>query len=73
MPILPTPAVMNVVDFYKDIDEDVESMFDKNAYSKDAAWPHLINKNKKVVGLMKNELGGKSRPSLLSNLCLQEC
>ena len=43
-------------DFYKDIAEDVEARFDTSAYSNNRPLP--IGKNKKVIGLMKDELGG---------------
>ncbi|XP_057297643.1 uncharacterized protein LOC130628676 [Hydractinia symbiolongicarpus] len=46
-------------DFYRDIADDVESRFDTSAYTKDDNRPLPIGKNKKVVGLMKDELGGK--------------
>ena len=47
-------------DFYKDIAEDIEARFDTSAYSNNIAdnRPLPIGKNKKVIGLMKNELGG---------------
>ena len=44
-------------DFYKDIAEDVETRFDTSGYEPDR--PLLIEKNEKVIGLMKDELGGK--------------
>ena len=44
-------------DFYKDIAEDVEARFDTSAYSNNRPLP--IGKNKKVIGLMKDELGGE--------------
>ena len=43
-------------DFYKDIAEDVKERFDTSNFSYDRPLP--INMNKKVVGLMKDELGG---------------
>ena len=46
-------------DFYKDIANDVETRFDTNGYSKEDTRPLPIGKNKKVVGLMKDQLGGK--------------
>ncbi|XP_057308045.1 uncharacterized protein LOC130645936 [Hydractinia symbiolongicarpus] len=46
-------------DFYRDIADDVEARFDTKANSKDDNRPLLIGKNKKVVGLMKDELNGK--------------
>ena len=44
-------------DIYKDIAEDVETRFDTSNYELDRLLPK--GKNKKVTGLMKNELGGK--------------
>ena len=46
-------------DFYEDIAPDVETRFDTSGYSKKDAWPLPIGLNKKVIGLMKDELGGK--------------
>ena len=43
-------------DFYKDIADDVESRFDTSGYVPDRPLP--VGKNKKVIGLMKDELGG---------------
>ena len=42
---------------YKGIEEDVETRFDTSSYELDR--PLLIGKMKKVIGLMKDELGGK--------------
>ena len=44
-------------DFYKDIGDDVEKRFDTSNYEINRPLP--IGKNKKVIGLMKDELGGK--------------
>ena len=44
-------------DFYKDIADDVEKRFDTSNYDVDKPLP--TGKNKKVIGLMKDELGGK--------------
>ena len=44
-------------DFYKDIANDVDKKFDTSNY--DCNRPLPIGKNKKVIGLMKDELGGK--------------
>ena len=44
-------------DFYKDIANDVEKRFDTSNYECDRPLP--IGKNKKVIGLMKGELGGR--------------
>ena len=43
--------------FYVDIAADVEARFDMNSYIPDRPLP--VGKNKKVIGLMKDELGGK--------------
>ena len=43
-------------DFYKDIEEDVKERFDTSNFSYDRPLP--IDMNKKVVGLMKDEIGG---------------
>ena len=44
-------------DVYQDIADDVEKRFDTSNY--DVNRPLPLGKNKKVIGLMKNELGGK--------------
>ena len=44
-------------DFYKDITNDVGKRFDTSNY--EANRPLPTGKNKKVIGLMKDELGGK--------------
>ena len=44
-------------DFYEDIANDVEKRFDTSNY--DVNRPLPTGKNKKVTGLMKDELGGK--------------
>ena len=44
-------------DFYKDIADDVEKRFDTSNYEVDRPLP--TGKNKKVIGLMKDELGEK--------------
>ena len=51
--------VMNIKinDFYKDITNDVEKRFDTSNYEVNRPLP--TGKNKKVIGLMKEELGGK--------------
>ena len=52
--------VMNIKsdDFYKDIASDVERLFDTSNYDKKDERPLPIGKNKKVIGLFKDELGG---------------
>ena len=47
-------------DFYKDIASDVERWFDTLNYDKKDNRPLPIGKNKKVIGLFKDELDGKS-------------
>ena len=44
-------------DIYKDIAKDVETRFDTSSFEIDRSLPK--GKNKKVIGLMKNELGGQ--------------
>ena len=44
-------------DFYKDIASDVENRFDTSNYEVNRPLP--TGKNKKIIGLMKDELGGK--------------
>ena len=43
--------------FYEDIASDVENRFDTSNYEVNRPLP--MGKNKKVIGLMKDELGGK--------------
>ena len=43
-------------DFYKDIVHDVEDRFDTSGYKDNRSLP--VGKNKKIIGLMKDELGG---------------
>ena len=43
-------------DFYKDIADDVVKRFDTSNYEVNRPLP--TGKNKKVIGLMKDELGG---------------
>ena len=46
-------------DFYRDIADDVEKWFDVPNYSEDDKRALPIGMNKKVIGLFKDELGGK--------------
>ena len=60
-------------DFYKDIAKDVKDRFDTSGYNPDGncvprttGWSHRplpVGLNKKVIGLMKDELGGKKMNS----------
>ena len=45
-------------DFYEDIANDIEKLFDTSNYDEDDKRPLPIGKNKKVIGLFKDELGG---------------
>ena len=45
-------------DFYVDIAPDVKERFDTSGYDKKDCRPLTIGLNKKVIGLMKDELGG---------------
>ena len=51
--------IMNIKtnDFYEDIASDVENRFDTSNYEVNRPLP--TGKNKKVISLMKDELGGK--------------
>ena len=51
--------IMNIKteDFYEDVANDVEKRFDTSNYEVDR--PLSTGKNKKVIGLMKDELGGR--------------
>ena len=42
-------------DIYEDIADDVEKRFNTSNY--EVNWPLPIGKNKKLIGLMKDELG----------------
>ena len=46
-------------DFYKDIASDVERWFDTSNYDEKDKRPLPIGKNKKVIGMFKDDLGGK--------------
>ena len=46
-------------DIFKDINNDVEKWFDTYNYDKNDKRPLSIGKNKKVIGMFKDELGGK--------------
>ena len=52
--------IMNIKtnDFYEDIANDVENRFDTSNY--EVSRPLPTGKNKKVIGLMKDELDGKT-------------
>ena len=50
-------AYIKTNDIYRDIPEDVETRFDTSNYELDRPLPKA--ENKKVIGLMKDDLGGK--------------
>ena len=50
-------------DFYKDIAEDVEARIKTSGY---CDRPLPVGKNKKVIGLMKDELGGEVMKEFVS-------
>ena len=45
--------------FYEDVADDVEKWFDTSNYDKNDKRPLPVGKNKKVIGLFKDELGGE--------------
>ena len=45
--------------FYEDIANEVEKWFDTSNYDEDDKRSLLIGKNKRLIGLFKDELGGK--------------
>ena len=51
--------IMNIKrnDFYKDMSDDVDNRFDTSNY--EIKIPLSIGKNKKIIGLMKDKLGGE--------------
>ena len=53
---------MKTDDIYRNISGDAETRFDTSNYELD--MPLLKGKNKKVIRLMKDELGGKIIPKL---------
>ena len=52
-------------DFYEDIANDIEKRFDTSNYY-EVSRPLPAGKNKKVIGLMKDELGGKIKTEFLA-------
>ena len=46
-------------DFFGDISNDVEKWYDTSNYDENDKRPLPIGKNKKVIGLFKDELGGR--------------
>ena len=46
-------------DFFEDINNDVERWFDTSNYDKNDKRPLPMGMNKNVIGVFKDELGGK--------------
>ena len=55
---------IHTADFYKDIADDVEARFNTSGYVPDRPLP--VGLNKKVIGLMKDELGGEKMREFIS-------
>ena len=53
--------IINIIPeyFFEDIANDVEIWYDTSNYDENDKWPLPIGKNKKVIGLFKDELGGR--------------
>ena len=64
-----------IEEFCEDIADEVERWFDTSNYDKDDKIPLPIGKNKKVIGLMKNYLGGKLMKKFcgLCRFCKNTC
>ena len=52
-------------DFYKDIADDIEKRFGTSNYGNECDRSLPKGKNKKVIGLMKDELGKKKHDGIL--------
>ena len=50
---------IKIEDFYKDIANDVEGWYDTSNFDENDKRPLPIGKNKKVISLFNDELGGK--------------
>ena len=61
-------------DFYKDIAKDVQHRFDTSGYNPGRPLP--VGLNKKVIGLMKDELGGEIMTEFITlktkDVCVQD-
>ena len=60
--------IINIIikDFFVDISEDVERWYDTSNYDENDKRPLPIGKYKNVIGLSKDELGGKTNDRILS-------
>ena len=59
-------AHIKTEDFYEEIANNVEKWFDTSNYDDHDKRPLPIGKNKKVIGLFKDELGGKIMKEFLA-------
>ena len=55
-----------VCQIFTDITNDVETKFDTGAYSKDDNRLLPIRKTRKVIGMVKDELGGKTKTKFVA-------
>ena len=62
---------IQTADFYKDIANDIESRFDTSGYVSDRPLP--MGKNKKVISLMKDDLGGGITSEFVTIETQDEC
>ena len=53
--------MINIIseDFFEDISNDVEAWYDTSSYDENDKRPLPISKNEKIIGLFKDELGGR--------------
>ena len=58
--------------FYEDIDNDVENMFDTSNYSPNINRPLSIRRNKKVLGKMKDEFVVKDSSKRICSIKTQD-
>ena len=55
---------IKINDFYEDIASDIKAKFDASGYS--CSHPLSMGLNKKMIGLMKDELGGRIMTAFLA-------
>ena len=53
-------------DFYRDITKDVKTKLDISRYLNGGNRPLPVGRNKKVIGMMKDELGGKNMTEIVA-------
>lgn len=59
--------------FYSDIAKGVDAIFANNRYSKDNHMPLPKEKDKKVMGMVKSTLGGRTIAEFLTNCFQLKC